>query len=407
MSDLPVVVVGAGAAGIAAARLLREAGRAVRVLEARDRPGGRAWTIRQDGLALDMGCGWLHSADCNPLVGLAEILNLEVDRSPSPWSRKPLNTDLSSSDRRAFARASNAFYRRLEDAALAGPDRPAADFLPRQPRWRALLSAISTYYNGVEPERVSIIDFHRYVDTEVNWRVRQGYGHLIATLGADLPVTFECAVTRIARAAQGVRVETMQGAVQASHVIVTVPTAVLAAGAIAFDPVLDDKLHAAHGLPLGLADKVFLKVAQADDLPACRHLWGSTTEVRTGSYHVRPFGEPYIEGYFGGALARDLEHEGPDAMTAFAVEQLVAAFGSAMRARLIPMAVTAWDRDPWARGAYSHALPGHADARAALAAPVEGRIHFAGEACSADSFSTAHGAWETGEGAALAVLGAS
>lgn len=406
MSDLPVVVVGAGAAGIAAARLLQNAGRPMRVLEARDRPGGRAWTIQADGLSLDMGCGWLHSADCNPLVGLAEQAGFDLDRSPSPWSRRPLNTDLSPADRRAFRRASTAFYKRLEDAALAGPDRPAADFLPRQPRWRAMLSAISTYYNGVEPERVSIVDFHRYVDTEVNWRVRQGYGRLVAALGADLPVTFGCAVSRIALTAQGVRVETMRGAIEASQAIVTVPTGVLAAGAIAFDPALDDKLHAAHNLPLGLADKVFLKLARAEDLPAGRYLWGSTTTARTGSYHVRPFGEAYVEGYFGGAFARELEHEGAEAMTACAIEQLASAFGSDMRSRLTPIAASAWDREPWSRGAYSHALPGHAEARAVLARPVAGRIHFAGEACSVDSFSTVHGAWETGEGAALAVLGA-
>lgn len=406
MSETPVVVVGAGAAGIAAARLLHGAGRAVRVLEARDRLGGRAWTIRRGDLSLDMGCGWLHSADCNPLVGLAERADVRVERGPTPWSRPALNPELGPAERRAFSRSSSAFYKRLEDAARKGVDRPAADFLPRDVRWRTLLSAISTYYNGTEPEHVSVLDFHRYVDTEVNWRLPDGYGHLVAALGADLPVTLNCAATRITLTAAGVRVDTAGGALDASQVILTLPTSLLAAGTIAFDPALDDRLHAAHGLPLGLADKVFLQLDRADDLPAERQLWGSLTEVRTGAYHIRPFGRSYIEGYFGGAFARDLEQAGPDAMGAHAIEQLVGAFGGAMRRRLTPIATTAWDRDPWSRGAYSHALPGHADARAALAMPVEGRIHFAGEACSTDSFSTVHGAWESGEGAALAILAA-
>jgi monoamine oxidase len=92
------------------------------------------------------------------------------------------------------------------------------------------------------------------------------------------------------------------------------------------------------------------------------------------------------------------------AMTGFATEELVGLFGSAIRHRLSPLAGSFWRADPFARGSYSYALPGHADDRARLAAPVDDRLFFAGEATSPNFFSTAHGAYETGIAAAKAVL---
>ena len=91
-------------------------------------------------------------------------------------------------------------------------------------------------------------------------------------------------------------------------------------------------------------------------------------------------------------------------MFAFAAGELARLFGSAVRKQIAPLAATAWLSDPWARGSYSYALPGHADDRAALAAPVDDRLFFAGEACSPNFFSTAHGAWISGITAAEAAL---
>jgi monoamine oxidase len=113
-----------------------------------------------------------------------------------------------------------------------------------------------------------------------------------------------------------------------------------------------------------------------------------------------------IEVFLGGAHARALEGEGPGAATAFAIEELVEIYGSGVRTRVHVLAETAWAADPFAGGSYSHALPGRAGDRARLAAPVDQRLFFAGEACSATAFSTAHGAWLTGQAAARAALAA-
>jgi monoamine oxidase len=113
-----------------------------------------------------------------------------------------------------------------------------------------------------------------------------------------------------------------------------------------------------------------------------------------------------IEAYFAGGYARDLEAGGEAAFASAAIGELASLLGEGIRKRLHPVSATAWERDPYARGSYSHALPGHAGARLRLAAPVDGRVFFAGEACMVNDFSTAHGAWRSGIAAAGAVIAA-
>ena len=113
-----------------------------------------------------------------------------------------------------------------------------------------------------------------------------------------------------------------------------------------------------------------------------------------------PFGRPVVECFLGGLLARELEAAGAAAAVDFVRGELGALLGARFAGGLRPLAVTAWGREPTILGSYSHALPGAADARAVLAAPVSPRLAFAGEACSPHDFSTAHGAWASGVAAA-------
>ena len=144
--------------------------------------------------------------------------------------------------------------------------------------------------------------------------------------------------------------------------------------------------------------------AAACELVSEAYLVGSTTRRETGSYQLRPIGRPLIACFYGGRWARTLEAEGPTGMAAFAIEELARHLGADIRHHVTRLATTAWAQDPFARGSYSYALPGHAEDRAVLAAPVENRLFFAGEACSPNFFSTAHGAWLTGLQAAEAAL---
>ncbi len=410
-SPVDVAIIGAGAAGLGAANALKNSGLSTILLEARDRVGGRAHTIMASpDVTFDVGCGWLHSADENSLVKIAEQLNFEINKALPPWRDRAYGKAFPQDDRDDFIRALNAFYDRAEQAAKeakrSGRDGPANLCLEPGNRWNPMIDAISTYINGCELDSVSLLDMEAYEDTDLNWRIRRGYGALIAAYGATCPLALNCVVTLIDHSAKRVRIGTSQGTLVADKVIVTVPTNLIADESIRFHPPLPGKVDAARGLPLGLADKVTLALDEPETLPKEGNLRAATMRTAMGTYHIRPFGQPCIEGFFGGRFAQSLEDAGEGALAAESINEIVSILGSDFRRKLKPLAESRWAHDPFARGSYSHALPGHAGDRAVLAAPVDGRLFFAGEATSPGFFTTAHGARDSGERAAEEVVAA-
>ena len=401
-STVDVAIIGAGAAGLGAANALKNSGLSVIVLEARNRVGGRAHTIQAaPDVTFDLGCGWLHSANKNSFVRIAEQLKFEINKNLPPWRERTYGKAFPQADRDDFIRALDAFYDRAEKAAVEAEqsgDFPASLCLEPGNRWNPMIDAISTYINGCELDQVSLLDMDAYEDTDINWRVRRGYGALVAAYGAACPVALDCVVTLIDHSGKRVRIETSQGTLTAAQAIVTVPTNLIADEAIRFHPPLPAKVDAARGLPLGLADKVTLALDEAEALPSEGNLRAATMRTAMGTYHLRPFGQPCIEGFFGGRFAQSLEDAGDGALAAASIDEIVSILGNDFRRKLKPLAESRWAHDPFARGSYSHALPGHAGDRAVLAAPVDGRLFFAGEATSPEFFSTAHGARDSGSG---------
>src|SRR5208282_6246077 len=168
--EFDVVVVGAGAAGIAAARRLVAARLKVMVVEARGRLGGRAVTTRPlPGLALDLGCEWLHSADRNPWTGIALQLGFALDRKLPDWGSRVAWRQGKAADAE-WRKARDEFYARLDRASGEPGDRAAAELLEPGNKWNPLLRAISTWANGAELEQVSVKDYGRYDPSDVNWR---------------------------------------------------------------------------------------------------------------------------------------------------------------------------------------------------------------------------------------------
>lgn len=404
-ADFDVIILGAGAAGLSAGRVIEAAGLAFVILEARQRVGGRAFTQIVEGFALDHGCAWLHSGDRNPFTRVAGELGFSVDRSPTRWGAQDFDPSFSDEDRRGARAASERFFASVEIADLSGGDFAAARLLEPGNRFNAIVEAQCAYINGDGPDKVSVLDWRRYEDSGVNWRLERGYGALIAAFGAGLPVRLGAQATRVDHSGVRIVVETPRGALSARALIVTLPASLIALEALSFHPALPDKSAAAAGLPLGAANKLTLAGDPAE-LPPEGHFLGEPFAGRTGAWQTRPFGLPLIEGYFGGALARELEAGGESAFLDFARDELARFFGARFAQRLRVVGATAWTGDPFSRGAYSYASPGCADNRARLAAPVDGRIFFAGEACSIGSFSTAHGAYETGRAAARGAIAA-
>ena len=406
-SSVEVVIIGGGAAGVAAGRRLAEKGVRAVILEARSRLGGRAWTRRMtSGAPLDLGCGWLHSADRNPWTRIARETGFTIDETPPPWARADSQMGMSSADRRAFGEALGDFRERIDGFAGDQPDQAASRFLEPSNIWNPLIDAVSTYYSGAELDRVSARDLQRYEDSGVNWRVPDGYGALVASWAANLDVEFDCEVMRVDHRGATVRIETAKGVVEARTTIITLPSAIIARSEELFEPRLPWKTEAALDLPLGLADKLFIELSDAEAFEAESRAFGKPDQVATAGFHFRPFGRPMIEAYFGGDLACELETAGAAAFFDFAADELVGLFGADFRRKISPLASHGWRTDRWAMGSYSYARPGKADSRGVLAASVDDRLFFAGEACSRDHYSTAHGAYLTGVEAADQVVSA-
>jgi monoamine oxidase len=351
-----------------------------------------------------MGCGWLHSADENEWEGIARARGFEVFSGPPPWTRPGHTAGFPAEQQKLYRAETARFYDRLE--AASNEDRNVADLLEPGGRWNAILGAMSTYINGVELEALTTREYDRYHDTGLNHRVVKGYGALVEDYAAGLDIRLDCPATLIDHSGKRVRIATPQGDIAARVVVVAVPPTIMANETLRFAPALPAKHAAADKLKLGVADKVFLRIDNPEDLPVDTRLFGSTTSIETGSYNLRAFDRPVIEGYFGGAFARALEAEGEGAFARVAIEEIAARLGNDMKKRLHPIVESGWARDPWSLGAYSYGQPGAAALRAALAAPVDDRLFFAGEHCSAADFSTAHGAYRTGVAAAREALAA-
>ncbi len=169
------------------------------VLEARDRVGGRGHTIMAaPDITFDLGCGWLHSADKNSFVGIAEQLNFEVDKTPPAMARAELSTTVFPQKERAdFINALDAFHDRAEEAAKSGRDSACEPlsraWQPLEPDDRCDLDL----RQRLRTRSVSILDIDAYEDTEINWRVRRGYGALMAAYGAHCPLALNTQVTLI------------------------------------------------------------------------------------------------------------------------------------------------------------------------------------------------------------------
>ena len=397
-----VAIVGAGAAGLAAAKTLGGFGVPFVLLEAAHRIGGRAYTEEvAPGAPFDLGCHWMHSASRNPFVAIADSFGFDYDklgftrrmRIAGAWA-----SAAEEAERDAFM-AKNS--ERIARAAAAGPDRAAAEVTGRAGRWAPVFDYFFSLWTSSDVDQVSIVDLENYFDTGENWSLKQGYGALVARHAAGVPVTLNAQVTAIDWSGRALRLTTPKGEVRARKVIVTASTGILAGGHIRFDPALPDwKQEAVAGLPLGNHNRICLiydRNVFGDEPPrGATLLDNGAGSAEPMGFTIRPFGYDYVVGLTGGRFADWLERAGEMAAVDLAKENLRKAFGAGIVKNLVGHNVTAWRGDPWVRGAYSAALPGQAAQRTRLAESLDARLFFSGEATSPEFYSTAHGAHLTG-----------
>lgn len=407
---IDVAVVGAGGAGLSAARQLLAAGLRVEVLEARGRIGGRAFTDSSSvGEPWDRGCSWLHASKVNPFVAYARANRFDVFADRYPRRIYEGSQPMSESATAGLRALRERMTAELEAAGRRGLDIPAEAAMTlatRQDPWYPMAAAGLTAWEGIEPSNFSTLDSFHFDDSGEDLVIPKGYGRLLEHYARDVPVRLTTPVSRVRWGGPGVTVETPAGSLTARAVVVAVPSSIIAQGALVFSPYLPvEVLEAHHHLPLGLMNKVALKfrreVFPAEATEVIRVRRG---DLRGMGHLTRLWGEKICVASAAGALAHELEAAGEQAAIDYALEELAGMLGGDVRKQFDKGAATAWSSDPFSRGAYSHCLPGRFGAREILTRPLAGRIVFAGEHTEQSAYGTLHGAHLSGLRAARQAL---
>lgn len=405
--DFDTVIVGAGAAGIAAAKRLAAAGKRYVLIEAADHIGGRCVTdSRTFGVPFDRGAHWIHLPDSNPLAKFAP--GHGIDMYPAPRSQK-VRIGLRYAREKEledFLAVQVRATRAIDDVARKA-DVAAASALPIDlGDWQATAEfVLGPFAYGQDLAKLSAVDFASAAERSSDAFCRQGFGALLAAHAAGVTAQLSTPATSI-EIDRTVTVRTPKGTITARTGIITVSTAVLASGRIQFIPELPQRLTAAfHNLPLGSYDHIALQFAgnplglDSDDL-----VFEKSADTHTAAILGNVSGTQLCVIDVAGAFGRSLTAQGADAMVDFAGDWLGKLYGAQIKKAITRAAVTRWNTEALALGAMSAAVPGGHSARAALTEPVRDAVWFAGEAVHETLWGTVGGAWESGERAANAVL---
>ena len=406
--DIDVAIVGAGAAGIAAAHALRARGKSYVILEARDRVGGRVFTDTSLGAPFDAGAIYIHWAEKNPWRDIAASLGARTINSDTLTAPSRFYENGEPAPRRGRRGGMEAVSKLLDTDEGPVPDISIVERVAGLPEdERGGGAAIARMALGDEPENISALDYARLWSGD-DLILPDGYGALVRRHAEGLDIRLSTPVTAIDWSGQGVALDTPAGRLRARAAIVTVPVGVLKAGSIRFTPALPaTTLEGLDGLGMGALTKLGLKFNGARfGLPAGGDLWDRLGPRASFDFECWPFDRDIVVALFGGDHAREIVARGEREAIALVLDEFVRLVGADARKAFTGGALHGWCADPYSMGCYSHARPGHADARAKLATPVADRLYFAGEATGGADFGgamTAGGAYLAGRDAARAM----
>ncbi len=418
--DTDVVIIGAGAAGIAAARELTSLGKRFVLIESRDRAGGRVHTDTSLGQSFDAGAAYIHFAETNPWSAIAQDAGIDPLGGYRLWSGSIAYRDGTAlvgdemERRRGNSRKLSDIYDDVDerhDISIAAATREEDVELQEAARIQSQMAA------GEDPEWISVIDWQR-LEGGQNRLVPGGYGSLVAKTGMALNPRLGVRATAVDWSGPSVIVTTDKGAIRARKLIVTVPIGVLNAGHIKFTPALPgETTRAIQGLRMGALSKIALKFGPVDDKAtgALQERFGFSphqflAEIgdasRAMTFETWPFSNDLVIATLGGSYARGLARQGEAAAIDHALERFIRIAGSNARNHFKGGRLAGWSEDPHSLGSYAVALPGRMRSREALAKPVGNRVWFAGEATAGVYAMTAGGAYIAGRDAARQVANA-
>ncbi len=414
-SDQPLLIIGAGMAGLSAARLLHDAGYQVKVIEGRERAGGRIWTNRELGLPLDLGASWIHGVNNNPVQQLARDFGIEtlvtdydsirvyytdgtiIDDSDLEYAfgafvelietldgaREELDSDTS---------LANGIETLLAEEDLSAEERKLADYI------------ITTFIeHDIATDASELSLWYWDQDGEFGGRDELfpgGYDQIVNRLAEGLDIRYNEIVERVTYSENGVVVNTANNTYEGQRAIVTLPLGVLKQNRVAFSPALpSSKQQAIQRLNMGVLNKVYLRFPQAfwdtephfvGYIPARKGEWVSWMNLH------RYIQEPILLAFNSGQFAKQLEGLTDEQIVEQGMSALRSMYGSSIP-NPTNWLITRWTQDPFAYGSYSHIPVGASgEDYDRLAEPVANRLFFAGEATSREYPSTVHGALLSG-----------
>jgi monoamine oxidase len=405
--EADIVVIGAGAAGIAAARRIQAANRKVIVVEAASQIGGRCQTdISTFDVPFDRGARWMHNPETNPMIRRARAAGLEITTAPSGQKIRIGRRNARPGETEEFLAALVRANRAIDDASRKAHVACAAVLPKDLGDWAGTAEfLLGANFSGKDLKDVSVVDKARAQDRNTAIACRQGLGTLIAKLGEPIPLSLSTPANRISWGSRDVTVETPAGKIVARAAVITVSSNVLAAGNIKFAPDIPKRtLDAAAKLSLGSYDRIALQMP-GNPLNLARDdiIIEQSTSTRTALLFANMGASSLCSIDVAGSFGRDLSAQGEQAMVAFAVEWLTKLFGSDAAAAVKKSSATRWNAAPFALGAMSVAAPGAQPSRKILSEPI-GCMYLAGEATHETLWGTIDGAWESGERAAEAAL---
>ena len=413
-----VIIIGAGAAGLAAARELSGAGKSVAVLEARSRIGGRIWTTHFPDLPLpiELGAEFIHG-QARETLAIVQAAALVAYQLPDDhwWSAQGKMSRIHD-----FWRSMQRLLQRIPSGAH---DISFAEFLDSQRnlslRLRKLALAFVEGYHASHADRISAASLRASGDEEEGqrqFRIANGYDAVLQWLRAGIDpqrseMRLGTEVTEVRWKRGEVAVQTRGGEVfRASAAVITIPLGVWkASDGIVFEPPLRDKQRAIEKLEVGHVVRIVVRFRERfweEDGNQRLFVHSAADRFMTTWWTTAPVRAPLLTGWAGGHKADTLLAEGTAAISDRALDSLASTFGRKRReidALVDSVHMHDWQADPFSRGAYSYTGVGGQRAHAALATPVAGTLFFAGEATSSDETGTVSGAIVTGKRAAKEV----
>lgn len=414
-----ILIIGAGIAGLAAARYLQDHHLSVTVLEGRDRIGGRIWTDTSLGAPIDLGGAWIHGIEGNPLTELAQQFNC-------PWI--PADFDaldlvdgggrhLTSEEHDQIDRASAALWQGLEStkktAPLALSVQAGVDSILNS--LHHSLDLTDTIHRGLIWTLGAELEIEYACNaTELSWRywnedrdlpghevvLPQGYGQIVQKLAEGLDIRLDHRVQAIEYGNIPIRILTNQGEFRADQVILTLPLGVLKQETVRFIPeLLHGKQEAIRRLAVGTLNKIVLKFAK-QIWPSQPHRFGAlkTSAAETIEFwnYAHYVNQPILIALVGGGQALELERMSREEGIAHIMTDLRHILGQNLPDP-IDVITTRWHSDPFSLGSYSHVAPGaQIEDYDLLAEPLMDRLFFAGEATHSVHPCTVHGAYLSG-----------